>query len=103
MPSTRVRVTTSPPASASTHDGVSRRSSASGVSAKPEWCMSRSFALSSSASAMATASQAIAYRSCFDTSCSTRSTLIVRANAIPVSISTSRERWLGVMSTVEKA
>ena len=36
-----------------------------------------------------------------DTSCSTRSTLMVRASAIPVSISTSRDRWLGVMSTVE--
>ncbi len=60
-------------------------------------------ALSPSARATATASYAVVRRSCCTTSCTTRSTLIVRASAIPVSMSTSRHRWLGVMSTVEKA
>jgi hypothetical protein len=55
-----------------------------------------------SASAMATESQPIARRSCCATSWNTRSTLIAGASAIPVSISASRQRWLGVMSTVEK-
>jgi hypothetical protein len=60
MPSTWVSVSTSPDARAFRHDGASRRSRVAASSTKPEWCMRRSVELPSSASAIATASQAIA-------------------------------------------